>query len=148
MDAATGVILVVIALIALGYVSRFRGSSAMGSNWTIETPIDDSQLEQLIRQHLRGYLPLGRVRGSLAEGHLTRRIRRHAVSLNSEATVAIRISDRRVGPSGSNRTVDASIEDCEIETVAGMAHPAWSAPLAARRRLNALIRALQGPASA
>ena len=148
MDPVTGILLAIAALVALGYLSRFRARAVMSSKWTIQTALDDTQLEQLIRQHLRGYLPVGRVRGSLSEGHFSRRIRRYAVSLNSEATVTIRLSDRRLGTGGGSRTVDASIEDCEIETVAGMAHPAWSAPLAARRRLNALIRALQHPASA
>lgn len=147
MDPVTGIILALVIVIVLGYVSRYRARSAAKLEWTIDTAIDDAELEQLIRQHLRGYLPVGRVQGSVAEGSFTRRIWRYAINLNSEATVVIKIGDRHPGLAGS-RTLRAGMENCEVETVAGAAHPAWSAPLAARRRLNALLRALQVPAGA
>jgi hypothetical protein len=146
MDAASAVILVLVGLVALGYVQRVRGGRAMRLEWTRETALDDGRLEQLIRRHLRGYWPIGRVRGCIADGQLSRRIGRYAVSLNSEATVVVTITH----PEGEHTptcSVHAAMQDCEVETMAGMAHPAWSAPLAAGRRLRALLRALESAAA-
>lgn len=142
MDIVSIFLVVLVAFFVLGYVVRPRTKRAMNFEWALQTDLPEDELEALIRKHLRGYWPIGRVRGSLREGQLTRRIWRFAVNLSSEATVVIDCDKRE--PDGS-RTVKGSMDNCHVETWAGMTHPTLSAPLAARRRLVAVLRALQAP---
>src|ERR1044072_380456 len=139
MDLPTAIVTILLGALVLGYVQRFRAGSAMRFEWTRATTLDDVRLEQMIRRHLRGYLPLGRVRGTVSDGQFCRRISRFAVSLNSVATVVIIIEHLDDEPDA--RVVRGFMQACEVETVAVMAHPAWSPPLAARRRLRSLLRA-------
>jgi hypothetical protein len=62
------------------------------------------------------------------------------VNLSSEAIVAVTIE---ADEADDVRTVRAAVDSCHVDTFGGMAHPTWSAPLAAQRRLKALLRALE-----
>lgn len=98
----------------------------------------------MIVSALKGYSPVARVRGSLADGGYERRVLRLAMKATSKATaeVAVRSGGSSGEAMGSSWTVTGSISDWEIEHVGGLAHPLMSAPLAARRRLRGVAKAI------